>query len=130
MPRDGGARWSQMMGIYQLEQWFGCVPDFLITIDAELALDVDDASFCALIEHELYHAAQAVGMFGEPRFTREGDPVFAMRAHDVEQFVGVVERYGAAAAGVSAMIEAAKSGPILQDGVVALACGTCGRKAA
>ena len=130
MPRTGGARWSQLMGVAQLEGWFGKVPDFLITIDADLATQATDDQFCALIEHELYHCGQQTGLFGEPLFTQEGRPRYAIRGHDVEQFIGVVERYGAEAAGVTQMIEAAKRGPILQDGVIPLACGTCARKAA
>jgi hypothetical protein len=131
MPRPAGSRWSQMMAEAQLLDLFGDVPDFIITIDAELAAMASDDEFCALIEHEMYHCAQAVGVFGEPRFTREGRPVFTMRGHDVEQFVGVVARYGAGASGVAAMVEAAGRGPRAQDGAVALACGTCAmRKAA
>jgi len=132
MPRPAGSRWSQMMAEAQLEELFGWVPDFIITIDAELAAIASDAEFCALVEHELYHCGQAVGVFGEPRFTKEGRPVFTMRGHDVEQFVGVVARYGAEASGVDQMVQAALSGPGLQDGAVGLACGTCktGRKAA
>lgn len=131
MPRPAGSRWSQMMAEMQLVDWFGDVPDFVITIDAELARTASDAAFCALIEHELYHAAQALGIFGEPRFTREGRPVFTMRGHDVEQFVGVVARYGMQASGVAEMVAAALTGPGVQDGAVELACGTCiGRKAA
>ena len=130
MPGKNGSKWSQLMALGQLEHWFGFIPDFVIVIDADLAQQADDDAFCALIEHELYHAAQDEDIFGSPRFTKQGDPGFTMRGHDVEQFVGVVERYGAAAAGVSELVAAAKRGPILQDGAVSLACGTCARKAA
>lgn len=126
-PKPGGARWSQMMGEQQIRQLFGSVPDFIITIDAELAKMVENDQFCALIEHELYHAAQDVDLFGAPRFTREGRPCFTMRGHDVEQFLGVVERYGAAAAGVSDMVMAATLGSSIEKREVELACATCAR---
>lgn len=131
IPKDSGARWSQMMGVMQIEDWFGFVPDFLVTIDAQFAAMADDATFCALVEHELYHCAQALDVNGIPRFNQMGQPVFTMRGHDVEQFVGVVERYGAVASGVAEMVEAAQRGPIVQDGAISAACGTCsGRRAA
>lgn len=130
IPRVTGQRWSMAMSAYQLEGWFGEIPDFLITIDAEMAPAASDAEFCALIEHELYHCAQAVGLFGEPRFTREGLPVYAMRGHDVEQFIGVVARYGAAASGVSELVRVANMGTVLQDEAVGLACGTCNARRA
>jgi len=49
--------------------------------------------------------------FGAPKFKKStGLPSFTLRGHDVEEFVGVVRRYGAAAAGVQAMIDAAAEG--------------------
>ncbi|WP_267902481.1 putative metallopeptidase [Sinorhizobium meliloti] len=38
-------------------------------------------------------------------------PVFTVRGHDVEEFVGVVRRYGADAAGVRAIVDAANRPP-------------------
>lgn len=125
IPRSGGARWSQHAGVWQVEQWFGHVPNFIITISTEAAAIMDDPSFCALVEHELYHCAQAIDEFGSPRFDREGMPIWTMRGHDVEQFVGVVERYGADATGTRTMIEAAKRGPTIGLATVSAACGSC-----
>lgn len=130
MPRPGGSRWSQHRSAYQLGQWFDEVPDFIITISAPIAAWMPDAVFCALIEHELYHCGQGTDVFGLPRFDREGRPIFAMRGHDVEQFVGVARRYGAAASGLTEIIDAALQGPAVQDGAVAAACGTCKARAA
>lgn len=129
LPRVGN-RWSQTRAAYQLAQWFGDVPDFVITISANAAATMPDATFCALIEHELYHCGQAIDPFGLPRFDRDGRPVFAMRGHDVEQFVGVARRYGAGPAGLTEIVEAALAGPAVQDGAVDTACGTCRRAAA
>lgn len=130
IPRTGGARWSQAAGCYQLEQWFGHIPDFVITISAPIAEQMTDGEFCALVEHELYHCAQALDPFGMPRFDREGKPIFTMRGHDVEQFVGVVARYGHAAAGVTELVRAANRPPLFDEAETAFACGSCLRKAA
>lgn len=123
-------KWSSAMAHHQLKEWFGGTPDFVIIIQADAARDMDDASFCALIEHELYHAGQAINEFGDPAFTKYGQPIYAMRAHDIEQFVGVVERYGADAAAVQALVRAAESGPTIGRASIASACGTCQLKRA
>lgn len=131
MPPMAMGKWQRARAIQQVEEWFDGLPDFLLTFSAPAAIDMDDVSFCALVEHELYHCAQKLDKFGMPAFNQStGKPVFAMRGHDVEQFVGVVERYGADAAGVSAMVEAAKRVPIVGRASIAGACGTCLRAVA
>lgn len=126
IPRAQGSIWLKARHDYQLEQWFGAVPDFLITIDAVIADLTPDANFCARIEHELYHCAQAVDEYGSPRFRKDGTPVFGIRGHDVEEFVGVVKRYGAEASGVAALFEAASQSPLIRASRIDAACGTCG----
>ena len=123
-------RWSSAAAHWQLEQWFGQVPDFLITIDAHFAAQADDWTFCAVIEHELCHAAQAEDEFGMPRFTKQGLPIFCTVAHEVEEFVDVVARYGAQATGVSDMVAAANRGPSIGQAAMDMACGTCARRVA
>jgi len=91
---------------------------------------MDDPSFCALVEHELYHCGQKLDVHGMPKFGQDGMPQFAIRGHDVEEFVGVVARYGADAAGVSEMVEAAKHRPSVGLASIAGACGTCHLKVA
>lgn len=122
--------WSRLMTEWQFKQWFGDLPPALITIDAEYAATCGDAEFCALIEHELYHLGHAADEYGMPRFTKAGDPILCMRPHDVEEFVGVVRRYGAKAAGVEAMAAAAAMLPEMPALHIARACGTCMLKAA
>ena len=114
----------------QLIGWFGTVPDFVLTFDASYCAECSDAEFMALVEHELYHCGQERDIYGLPKFTRFGTPKFTMRGHDVEEFVGVVRRYGADAAGVSAMVEAANAGPEIARVDIARACGTCHLRAA
>ncbi|RZZ85677.1 putative metallopeptidase [Pseudoxanthomonas winnipegensis] len=113
----------------QMVDWFGRVPDFIITLAADYCSRCSDAEFCALIEHELYHIAQAKDQFGAPRFGRDGLPVLEIRGHDVEEFVGVVRRYGPSVE-VQRMAEAAASGPEVARADVAHACGTCLQRAA
>lgn len=122
-----GNAWSIGRQEQQLTEWFGAIPDFVLTFDAGLANELDDASWCALAEHELYHCAQALDQFDMPRFTRDGQPVYAIRGHDVEEFVGVVERYGttAATAGVADLVRAAQRPPTVAPARIAAACGTC-----
>jgi hypothetical protein len=125
-------KWAKERARQQVEEWFGTIPDFIMTIDAHyVADDCDDASFCALIEHELMHMAQEMDEFGAPKFRKDGRPALGIRGHDVEEFVGVVRRYGSRAAGVEALVEAANRGPEIAPARIAQACGTClGKRAA
>ncbi|MDX0615142.1 hypothetical protein GOD03_11670 [Sinorhizobium medicae] len=125
-PQGAMGKWSRARAEMQVKQWFGFVPDFIITLDAEYCRQCRDAEFMALVEHELYHAAQETDAFGAPKFSRStGRPVFTIRGHDVEEFVGVVRRYGADAAGIRAIIDAANRPPEIVRAQIAHACGTC-----
>lgn len=121
--------WQKGRQQQQMADWFGMVPDYLITLDAEYCLKCSDVEFCALLEHELYHVGQEMDEFGAPVFTKEGLPKLHIRGHDVEEFVGVVRRYGASA-DVQKMINAAKGVPEVAKLNIARACGTCLLKAA
>ncbi|WP_303758362.1 putative metallopeptidase [Sphingobium yanoikuyae] len=130
MPPMAMGKWQRARAIQQVEEWFGDMPDFLITFSAPAAHGMDDASFCALVEHELYHCAQKMDQYGMPKFKEDGTPSFAIRGHDVEEFVGVVARYGAIDPGVAAMVEVANHKPLIGAASIAGACGTCLRAAA
>lgn len=128
IPRFQGNKWSKSRQEQQMEDWFGQLPDFVITIDARYAAQCDDVTFCATIEHELYHCGQERDQYGAPKFSRStGLPVFAIRGHDVEEFVGVIRRYGvgAGAGQTLAFVEAAQRGPEIGQAKVTGACGTC-----
>lgn len=130
MPSIQGGKWARARFFQQVEAWFGSVPNFLITLHADFADQADDATFCALVEHELYHCGQAKDRFGLPKFSKQtGLPIFSMRGHDVEEFVGIVARYGvgAAAGQTAALVEAASRAPLVCSADIAGACGTCGR---
>lgn len=125
--KPGGSmgKWSKARAEFQIEGWFGGIPDFIMTLDGRFAAECGDAMFCALVEHELYHMGQARDLFGSPKFSRSGRPVFALRGHDVEEFVGVVRRYGADATSTRALVEAAQCAPLIAPGHIARSCGTC-----
>ncbi len=128
MPRFQGGKWSKRRQEQQMEEWFGELPDFVITIDAGYAAQCDDITFCALIEHELYHCGQQVNEFGAPKFSSStGLPVYGIRGHDVEEFVGIVRRYGvgAAAGQTLALVEAAQCKPQIAKATASAACGSC-----
>jgi hypothetical protein len=130
-PKGGSmGAWKKGRGEQQLEEWFGTVPDFVITLYAPKLKTFDDRSFCAVIEHELYHCAQATTDTGAPRFSSiTGEPLFAIKGHDVEQFYGVVARYGLDRE-TKALLELANNQPALPDQILEAACGTCQRMAA
>lgn len=127
MPFFRGSRWVKARQEAQLIEWFGDVPDFLLTFWAPWAAEADDASWCATVEHELYHCGQQEDQWGSPKFRRDGTPVWAIRGHDAEEFVGVVRRYGvgAAASGVEALVRAAARPPEIAAAQIAGVCGTC-----
>lgn len=123
-----GGKWQKARADQQLREWFGNVPTFLLTFDAFHAQGCDDTSFAALVDHELFHCAQAQDEFGAPKFSKEtGEPVYCLRGHDVEEFVGVVRRFGIQAAGENAMdfVLAASRPPEIAQVSVAVACGSC-----
>lgn len=53
MFNQGG--WKQARQEQQIRDWFGFVPQYLITVDAAFCEQASDREFCRLIEHELYH---------------------------------------------------------------------------
>lgn len=110
--------WAKARQRVQLRGWFGFIPDFLMTLYAPYMAAVDNATFCAVIEHELYHAKLKF-------ITSKGVPVWGIYGHDVEEHVGVVDRYGvgAAAGKTHELVEAAKRKPSIAPARVDWACG-------
>lgn len=119
--------WQKGRQEQQMHEWFGRVPTYLITLDAFYANECSDVEWCALIEHELYHIAQRTDEFGAPAFTKDGLPKLGIRGHDVEEFVGIVRRYGvgAAAGDTAKLVAAAQKAPEIDGFNIAQACGTC-----
>lgn len=124
IPLGQGSAWKRGRSAHQLAAWFGWEPDFLITLYAPLLAKITDRDFCAIVEHELYHCAHATTSDGTPRFHRDGSPIFGIRGHDVEEFTGVVRRYGAVGP-VRELVDAAARAPIVTADALSLGCGTC-----
>jgi hypothetical protein len=121
-------KWARARAELQVVQWFSGVPDFILTFDASYASMCSDAQWCALCEHELSHCGVERDVYGAPKFKKStGLPAFTLRGHDIEEFIGVVRRYGAAAAGVQAMIDAAADGPTIAAADIDFACGNCAK---
>lgn len=120
-------KWARARAQAQLHDWFGAEPlDFLLTFDAGHAARSSDAEFCALVEHELYHCGQATDEHGAPRFIEStGLPVYLMRGHDIEEFHGVVRRYGAVTQDIARLLEAAAGEPEVSAVSIRSVCGSC-----
>lgn len=131
IPQIQAGGWKRARFEWQLRQWFPEPIDFLLTFSGPECAVLDDRSFCALVEHELYHCAQAEDQFGSPKFRRDsGEPMFALRGHDVEEFTGVIRRYGATSADVRALVQAANARPLIDGASIDIACGVCAAIAA
>lgn len=132
MFRVGG--FQRMRQEQQLMEWFGAqIPEFIITLDGQYCSVCTDIEFMALVDHELYHIGHVLDDFGAPKFNRDtGLPVWGMRGHDVEEFVGVVERYGTGHedGALSRLVKAANSKPTIHKVDIAHACATCLKLAA
>ena len=79
---------------FLLSQYVGRMPDYLIVLDLTTWLDASPLQREILCFHELKHAGQARDLLGLPRFDRAGMPIWALHAHDLEEFDDVVRRYG------------------------------------
>jgi len=127
MIRAGG--WQKARQEQQMRDWFGEEPEFLITLAGDYCTICSEAEFCALVEHELYHIGHKLDKYGAPAFGDDGMPKLEMRGHDVEEFVGVVRRYGPSH-DVQQLIDAASRPPEVAKINIARACGTCLLKSA
>lgn len=91
---------------FLLERYLDHVPDYLIVLDYTHWLESTPVGREILCFHELKHAGQARDVFGAPKFDREGMPIWALHAHDIEEFDDVVRRYGAHDANVEFFLKA------------------------
>lgn len=123
--RPSGTAWVKARKREQLHRWFGREPDFIITLDVVNLATAQPEVICAIVEHELYHCAQELDENGDLRYNAEGDPVWGMRPHDVEQFVGVTARYGAINEREQALAAAIRRGPAVSPVDLRGVCGAC-----
>lgn len=131
-PPQGISAWGRGRWEAQMLGWFGFLPDFLLTFYAPEWSNLNDRQACRLVEHELFHCAQALDEFGNPAFKdSDGSPKWRIRPHDWEGFEGEVSRYGLDGQShdtLSRILAAAKGKPEVEAASIAAACGAC-RKA-
>lgn len=97
-----------LMQFFARDEW----PTFLVYLSGPVWTTYSDREAFALVDHELLHCAVARDPFGAPRFNdRTGKPVWSMRPHDHEGFVGTTERWGAAASGAAGIVAAGVKAP-------------------
>jgi len=127
-PSPMANKWEKAKYDLLMDLWFGPRNfDFLITMNTRILNEVNDRQFTAIIDHELYHCAQKRDQFGVKEFYKNGRPKFAMLGHDVEEFTGIIERYGvqAGAGDTVNFINAAKKRPTVGAVDLKSMCGTC-----
>lgn len=84
----------------QLARWLlakmcGGPPDFILIFDAQWWAQATLEQRTALVDHELRHCGVAKDKYGTTKFTDDGRPIFAIIPHDLEEFNGTVEKFGA-----------------------------------
>lgn len=127
-PMIRAGTWGIQRHNHFLTAVFGFIPDFLLTVDVMVVRFYEDIEFLALCKHELCHMGQKVDAYDMPKLDREtGKPKPTIVGHDVEEFVDVVELFGAAAAGpeVVRLVAAANQPAYYTDKDIRAACGTC-----
>ena len=119
------SKWQSGRQEQQMLEWFGEVPDYLITLSAPVWLECDSATRCGIVEHEMCHVGQMRDEFGAPAYTKDGFPKIYLRPHDAEAFVTITERYGAgnAEGGVARLVHAGSRAPSIAAADIAIACG-------
>lgn len=78
-----------------LASLFGRMPDFLCILDRDFWMEADEVTRMALLEHELCHVKQERTKAGDLRFDMDGNPVYGIVGHDIEEFNYIVRKYGA-----------------------------------
>jgi len=117
--------WKKARQEQQMRDWFGFVPQYLITVDAAFCEQASDREFCRLIEHELYHIGVERDEDGEIIYSdMTGLPKHYLASHDVEVFFGETKRWGADES-VKRLLEIAKNAPFVSETSIAACCGNC-----
>ncbi|MCL6237026.1 hypothetical protein M5F66_01490 [Acinetobacter sp. ANC 5033] len=123
MFNQGG--WKKARQEQQMRDWFGFVPQYLITIDAAFCEQTSDREFCRLIEHELYHIGVERDEDGEIIYSdMTGLPKHYLAGHDVEVFFGEIRQHGIDSS-VQRLLDIAKNAPFVSETNIAVCCGNC-----
>lgn len=121
-----GMSWGRLRAYQQLQEWFPGEPiDFLITLYAPYFYEASLVLKMCVLEHELYHCGHKQDQFECPKFKPDGTPVFYIKGHDIEEFVGVGKRYGAVTPELSALKEALSWTPEFDALQLSHFCGVC-----
>lgn len=91
-----------------LAQWLGGMPAFLIVLDRDFWMESDQVTRAALLKHEMMHIKQEQDKYGDPKFDRDGNPVFGLIGHDLEEFNYIVAKYGRWKSDIGAFLDAAQ----------------------
>ena len=117
--------WKKARQEQQMRDWFGFVPQYLITIDAAFCEQTSDREFCRLIEHELYHIGVERDEDGEIIYSdMTGLPKHYLAGHDVEVFFGEIRQHGIDSS-VQRLLDIAKNAPFVSETNIAACCGNC-----
>lgn len=131
IPGSGGDAWGVGMTNLFLIERFGYFPDALIILNGIWFSGATNLQRYALIEHELFHIAQKTDQYGLPQWDDEtGKPKIKIQGHDVEEFIGVVSRYGTYSPELAQMKGAMMKEPEFTIGEIDGICGSCKRKVA
>lgn len=92
-----------------LGRLLGDLPDYIVVLDLEFWKAANETQREAVVWHELAHCQHALDQYGAPRFDRDGMPVYALVAHDIEAFRSEVERFGAWTSDIAEFIASARN---------------------
>jgi hypothetical protein len=121
-------KWAKARWWAQVEEWFGRTDlDFILTFYAPYFVGAPEIHGLTVPDHELYHCGHNQDEFGFPKFRKDGRPVFGIRGHDIEEFVGIYRRYGieAGAGDSKVLAQVVKGEPEIAPASVAALCGVC-----
>lgn len=93
-------------------RWLGFLPDYLMILDAGWWAEATPHQREALVHHELMHGQQKRDRDGELVFDEQGDPVWVLKGHHIEEWCETVRRYGAWEAHVQPFVDAAREGGV------------------
>lgn len=82
--------------------------DFIILLNKEIWEHLTSKQQKALLDHEIYHAAPAIGKDGHQKKDVRGRYCFRTRKHELEEFSKIVERHGAYLPDIQRFAEALK----------------------
>jgi hypothetical protein len=68
--------------------------DFVILLNRDTWGSFSEEQKCALMDHELCHAARVLDDEGNEKFDERGRPIWRIRKHDIEEFQEILQRHG------------------------------------